>query len=98
MKYLKLFLEKSEHTPPGSAYETYETTGGPPEKSGHSLGELPTKPTKPWLPRPAEIGSWPIRWRQRWGELSNQFEDQGIPFPESERRAYHQAKAEMEAS
>lgn len=52
----------------------------------------------PWPPRPAEIGSWSIRWRQRWGELSNELEGQGVPFPESERRAYQQVKAEMEAS
>jgi hypothetical protein len=43
-----------------------------------------------------EIGGWPIPWRQRWGELSNQFEDEGVPFPESEQHAYHQVKAEME--
>jgi hypothetical protein len=55
----------------------------------------------PWTPRRppdvvAEIGRWPIPWRQRWGELCNQFE--GVPFPESERRANHQVKAEMAAS
>jgi hypothetical protein len=44
----------------------------------------------------AEIGRWPIPWRQRWGELSNQFEGEGVPFPESERHAYHRVKAEME--
>jgi hypothetical protein len=56
----------------------------------------------PWSPRrpPAvveEIGGWPIPWRQRWGELCNQFEDEGVPFPESERLAYNQVKTEMEA-
>ena len=55
----------------------------------------------PWSPRrpPAvveEIGAWPIPWRQRCGELCNAFEDEGVPFPESERRAYHQVKTEME--
>jgi hypothetical protein len=43
----------------------------------------------------AEIGSWPIPWRQRWGELSNQLEDEGIAWPQSERRAYHMVKHEM---
>jgi hypothetical protein len=57
----------------------------------------------PWSPRrpPAvveEIGAWPIPWRQRCGELCNAFEDEGVPFPESERRAYHRVKAEGEAS
>jgi hypothetical protein len=59
--------------------------------------------SEPWSPRrpPAvveEIGDWPIPWRQRLGELSNQFEDEGVPFPDSERHAYHQVKAEMEAT
>jgi hypothetical protein len=56
----------------------------------------------PWSPRrpPAvveEIGAWPIPWRRRWGELCNQLEDSGTPFPESERRAYREVKSEMEA-
>jgi hypothetical protein len=55
----------------------------------------------PWSPRRppavvAEIGDWPLLWRQRWGELCNAFEDEGVAFPESERLAYHQVKAEME--
>jgi hypothetical protein len=55
----------------------------------------------PWSPRRPpqiveEIGRWPVPWRQRWGELCNAFEDSGTPFPESERRAYHQVKSEME--
>ena len=29
-------------------------------------------------PRPQEIGRWPIRDRQRWGELANQFEAEGL--------------------
>ena len=57
----------------------------------------------PWSPRrpPAvveEIGGWPIPWRQRWGELCNAFEDEGVPFPESERRAYDEVKTEMETA
>jgi hypothetical protein len=53
----------------------------------------------PWTPRRppaivAEIGAWPIPWRQRWGELCNQLEDEGIKFPESERRAYYIIKHE----
>jgi len=73
------------------------TTGEPrPEtQAGTGPGSEP-----PWTPRRppavvAEIGSWPIPWRQRWGELCNQFEDEGVPFPESERHAHHQVKAEM---
>jgi hypothetical protein len=55
----------------------------------------------PWTPqRPysivAEIGDWPIQWRERWGELSNQFEAEGVPFPESEQHAYYQVKAEQD--
>jgi len=55
----------------------------------------------PWSPRRppavvAEIGNWPIPWRQRWGELCNALEDEGVQFPESERLAYNQVKTEME--
>jgi hypothetical protein len=79
------------------------------EKSdfGRKSNELTKKdelsPTmQPWTPhRPEavvdEIGAWPIPWRQRWGELCNQFEDEGVSFPESERHAYYQVKQEMRA-
>src|SRR5262245_29125911 len=44
----------------------------------------------PWPPRPRELASWPVERRQQWGELANQFEDEGVKWPESERRAYEQ--------
>ena len=80
--------------------------GGPPPNCGESgescvlsalSPDLRTKSLPPWPPRAPELVSWLIPWRQRWGELSNQFEDEGIPFPESERHAYHQVKVEMAA-
>jgi hypothetical protein len=52
----------------------------------------------PWPPRPAELARWPLEWRQRWGLLANKLEDQGLKFPECERRAFDQIKAEKEAS
>src|SRR5262249_8978933 len=68
----------------------------PREKSGHIYREAPTEPTKPWPPRPPELARWPIEWREKWGRLANQLEDEGVPFPESERRAFQQVKAERE--
>jgi hypothetical protein len=45
----------------------------------------------------AELGAWPIERRERWGWLANGLEDEGVPFPESERRAFNMVKAEMGA-
>ncbi len=47
----------------------------------------------PWPPRPAELADWPVERREEWGRLANQLEDEGTPFPESERRAFDQVKA-----
>jgi hypothetical protein len=69
----------------------------------HHTTIAPQEPTSvaAWTPRRppaivAEIGDWPVRWRERWGELSNQFESEGVPFPESEQHAYYQVKAEQD--
>jgi hypothetical protein len=80
----------------GSACEEFPNSSDPPFRRG-TRPEATDAQHAPWPPRPAEIGAWPIPWRQRWGELSNQLEDQGIPFPESERRAFARVKAEMDA-
>jgi hypothetical protein len=40
-------------------------------------GESPA----PWPPRPAELASWPIAWREKWGRLANALQDQGVPWP-----------------
>jgi hypothetical protein len=45
--------------------------------------------------QPAERANWPIRWRERRGRLANALEDRGVPWPDHERRAFDQAKAEM---
>ena len=42
-----------------------------------------------------ELARWPIPWRQRWGELANELEDQDLRFPESEREAFRRIKAQM---
>ena len=31
----------------------------------------------PWPPRPAELASWPLAWRERWGWLANDLEARG---------------------
>jgi hypothetical protein len=51
-----------------------------------------------WPPRPVELAHWPIERRERWGWLANQHELDGVPFPESERRAFDLIKTEMEAA
>ena len=70
-----------------------------PRKVGECPRRLATETTKsvsvvsvgsdspPWPPRPAELSGWSIDLRQRWGELANELEDQGVMFPESERKA-----------
>jgi hypothetical protein len=48
-----------------------------------------------WPPRPLELAEWPVEWRARWGRRANELQDQGIPWPEHERREFEQVKAEM---
>jgi len=48
-----------------------------------------------WPPRPHELASWPIPWRERWGVLSNALEDEGVPFPQSEVEAFRRVEAEI---
>jgi hypothetical protein len=50
---------------------------------------------RPWPPRPAELAEWPVEWRAKWGVRANELQDQGIPWPEHERRAFLEVQAEM---
>ncbi len=52
---------------------------------------------EPWPPRPTELAEWPIPWRMKWGILSNQLQDQGVPWPDYERQAFKTIKAQKEA-
>ena len=64
---------------------------------GSGWSGLPGAPTvRPW--RPTRPSSPPGRstGAEQWGLLANRLEDQGVPFPDSERRAFDQVKAEME--
>jgi hypothetical protein len=63
-------------------------------KRTNSDSEAVFKGVDPWPPRPAELAGWPIEWRERWGRLANQLEEEGVPFPESERAAFGVVKAE----
>jgi hypothetical protein len=63
-----------------------------------TLPEAAAAGLPPWPPRPAELIEWPVEWRARWGQLANEQEDQGVPFPDSVRRAYHLVEAEMDAA
>ncbi len=58
--------------------------------------EAPAAST-PWPPRPDELASWPVAWRERWGHLANDLEARGTPWPQSEAEAFRQVKGEMEA-
>jgi hypothetical protein len=62
--------------------------------------ETPWEPTPSPLPepRPEEIGRWPISDRQRWGELANQFEAEGLKWQEAEQRAYEVVRSEREGT
>src|SRR4051794_16363278 len=50
----------------------------------------------PWPPRPTELAGWPIPWRERWGRLANELQDQGVPWPDHERIAFDRLKAERQ--
>jgi hypothetical protein len=52
----------------------------------------------PWPPRPVELARWPVEWRAKWGVRANELQDQGVPWPEHERRAFDMVRAEREAS
>jgi hypothetical protein len=45
-----------------------------------------------WPPRPDELRSWPVGWRERWGMLANDLEARGIPWPQSEAEAFRRVK------
>lgn len=60
--------------------------------------EPPTpSPPQAWPPRPPEIATWPIAWRERWGRRSNELEDQGIAFPASEIQAFGEIAPQVAA-
>jgi hypothetical protein len=100
MSYIEAYRKKNQDIPPAVTDKTDKT----PSQAGFvsfvsasqgNIGDFFSR--APWPPRPRELAGWPVRWRQRWGELANRFEEvDGIPFPESERRAFDQVKAQME--
>jgi hypothetical protein len=109
MTYYDLFLARFKDKPPAVTDKTDETPARQSGRTyGEALTE-PTKPgsvsfvsdshkesvdfSTPWPPRPAELANWPVDRRQRWGELANRLEADGVPFPESERRAFREVKA-----
>jgi hypothetical protein len=57
----------------------------------------PTSPRVSYR-RPEEIGFWPIPDRQRWGDLTSQYEAEGLTWQEAERTAYEKVKAERKAT
>jgi hypothetical protein len=68
-----------------------------------AAGTTPAAAPEPWPPRPAELGGpdgirWPDEIRERWGRRSAELEDQGVPWPEHESRAFAEVKAEFAAN
>jgi hypothetical protein len=61
------------------------------------LAELSSQPVElspqPWPPRPAELATWPIAKRQRWGERANALEDEGLCWKDAERQAFLEVQA-----
>jgi hypothetical protein len=43
--------------------------------------------------RPAELATWPLALRERWGVHAAELEILGTPFPESERKAFEFLKS-----
>jgi hypothetical protein len=43
------------------------------------------------------LPDWPAEWRQRWGELANQYQDAGLSWHEAEARAFAEVSAERES-
>jgi len=52
-------------------------------------------PDYPWR---RQVATWPVEWRQRWGEQSNTFELAGLGWLEAEREAFQNVKAEKQAA
>ena len=92
--YLARFLEKNKDRPIGNTRQNRQKPGSAGSAGGSHKESVPI--STPWPPRPQELADWPIDRRQRWGELANALEAQGVLFPESERRAFGQIKAQAE--
>jgi hypothetical protein len=73
-------------SPAVEAVESVEATGS--DDWAASLGHR----------RPASLARWPIPDCQRWGELANRFEAEGVNWREAERRAYEIVRTERAAA
>ncbi len=40
--------------------------------------------------RPPSLATWPLWRRELWGQRANDFEAAGVPWPESEKRAFEE--------
>lgn len=49
------------------------------------------QPQYPWR---EELPTWSIEWRERWGRRANQLADEGVLWPEDERRAFAEVSHE----
>lgn len=44
-------------------------------------------------PRLKELASWTSDWREAWGRRANDLEEEGVPWPDHEVRAFDEVKA-----
>ena len=83
-----------------TAYENHENPAPRPQKNGNTsiqgAYENDENPQPSWPPRPLELARWPLEWRAKWGVRANELQDQGVGWPEHERRAFVEVKAERE--
>jgi hypothetical protein len=88
---------EEEGQKPGHIYPDVPTGPTKPGSVGSVGGSPQVCPdfAPPWPPRPQELAAWPVAWREKWSRLANRLEDEGVPFPESERRAFHEIRASL---
>jgi hypothetical protein len=86
-----------EHKPVLLAFLGGRTSPGGP--AGDPATDTPPRPSAevpsgPWSPRPlpwrAILPRWPTDAREKWGRRADQLEDEGVAWPESERRAFEE--------
>jgi hypothetical protein len=41
------------------------------------------------------LPTWPIYWRERWGERANELHSSGVPWPHDEAQAFAEVAAEL---
>ena len=90
-------LKGIEAAPPDPAPWKVSPSGDVEQDTQSPSGTEAPAASMPWPPRPDELASWPLAWRERWGALANHLEARGTSWPQSEAESFRRVKAEMEA-